>query len=381
MGSSPAFPAWILGSLSSGVVAVDADGRVELLNAGAERILGAPPEAEARGRDCGDVLAGQPAVARLLRDALRGRRAVSRAELCLEAAGGRPGGTIGFTLSPVQDEDGALRGAAILFRDLTPIERMDEQERLRERLAALGQMAAGMAHAIRNPLAGMEVIAGLLRRRLVDRPEERELLERLTGELRAVAETVTSSLEFVRPEAPQHARVDLAELMEESLSLALARVPFAGRVECDVERRLPAVSAEAERLGPALTDVVVNALEAMADTEPAAAQLRVAVSLERGATRALRFAADGSAKGAGDEPSSEVVVSICDTGPGIAPEHRDKVFYPFFTTKDRGSGVGLANAQKVVASHGGSLELDVGERGGCVFRVRLPVTESPGGRA
>ena len=191
------FEAQILGSMSSGVIAIDAEGVVRVYNAGAQQLLGCPAEGPraALGRGCREVLASQPGVARLLLDALERKSPISRGELTLEAGQG----TIGLTLAPVHGEDGVPCGAGMIFRDLAPIERQDERARLQERLAALGQMAAGLAHAIRNPLAGMQVSAGLLRRRLPAGSEEQELVDELLGELREVSRTVSQSLDFVRP--------------------------------------------------------------------------------------------------------------------------------------------------------------------------------------
>jgi signal transduction histidine kinase len=256
----------------------------------------------------------------------------------------------------------------MIFRDLAPIERRDEQERLRERLAALGQMAAGMAHEIRNPLAGMEVLAGLLRRRLADRPEEQALLGELLGELRAVARTVAASLEFVRPAVPARTSVDPVALLEEALAQALALVPFAGAIERDYDARGPTLQADAEQLRTALVNLLQNALEAMAELRAPAARLRLAV---RGR--------EPEREDGGGAPA-EVEIRIRDDGPGVPAELREKVFYPFFTTKRKGSGVGLATAQKIVAAHGGHLELESGagdpaggEAGpGAGFRIRLP---------
>ncbi|MGI9592948.1 MAG: ATP-binding protein, partial [Myxococcota bacterium] len=284
----------------------------------------------------------------------------SRAELRL--AGEGP--TIGFTLCPLANEDGASGGAAILFRDLDPIERGDEQERLRQRLAALGQMAADLAHALRNPLAGIEVAAGLLRRRLADRPEERALVDEITGEARALAGTISASLAFVRPERPVTSRVEPVALLEEALTLALARVPFAGTVEREWQADLPELQGEREQLRTLLLDLLTNALEAMRDG--AGSRLRLSV-------RGQRIAGvDDDGASQASTWVEELVISVCDDGPGIPPELREKVFYPFFTTRPDGSGVGLASAQKIAASHGGCLELGPGLDGGCGFHLRLP---------
>jgi signal transduction histidine kinase len=381
MQAAPRFEEWILASLTSGIVAIDRAGCLVALNAGAQRILGCPDgdAAAAIGADCREALRGQPAVARLLLDTLDGRAPLSRAELVLEGEPGRRPSTIGFTLAPFRDPQGELRGAAVLFRDLTPFERSNEQDRLRERLAALGQMAAGMAHEIRNPLASIEVLAGLLKRRLADRPEELALIGQLRGELRAVAETITASLEFVRPVSLARRPVDAAELVEESLRLAVQRVKFEGEIERRYAPALPRLEADPELLRGVLTNLILNALEAMSSQEkPARLSLCVQARSAAPAARPVRVGADGRAETAPPGAAREIAIAVSDTGPGVPEELREKIFYPFFTTKERGSGVGLAMAQKVVSSHGGQLELESARGAGATFRVRLPVSGEGG---
>jgi len=356
----PDFASWMFGSVRSGLVAIDADGGVVGLSPDARLILGCPegPLEALLGRPCEEILAAQPAVLTRLREALDGRDRPSRAELVLERVNRRPARTIGFTLLNVRDPSGAVRGAAMMFRDLTPFERMDEQDRLRDRLAALGQMAAGLAHAIRNPLASMEVLAGLLKRQLGDQPEELSLVEELMGELRALAGTVTASLEFVRPVSISRVPCDPEALVEASLDLARARIPFTGAIQREYAGALPRLAVDADALRGALTDLLVNALQAMA--EGGAEEDRLVLHLE--------------VEDAGDE-RRELGIRISDSGPGIPEELRERIFYPFFTTKEGGSGVGLANAQKVILSHGGSIQVESGP--GATVCVRLPVDEVP----
>ncbi len=367
------FASELIDSIRCGLVAIDARGAITALNADAQRILGSPEgEIEAAlGRNCREVLKTQPNVAMLLLEALDGRDRPPRAELRAASGDGGEARTIGFTVSPVRDRDGEVRGAAILFRDLTPFERRDEQERLRERLAALGEMAAALAHEIRNPLAGMEVVVGLLKRRLVDRPDDQELLAELTNELQCVARMVTDSLDFVRPQRPVCAPTDPVELVEESLALARQRVSFAGTVERDYEDQPPMVDVDVQSIRATIANLIVNALEAMAAVAPAPAhRLHLGVHSERGdASRPGSPSLEGSG---GSGPIRALVISVGDTGPGVSEELRTRIFHPFFTTKSDGSGIGIAHAHKVVASHGGAIELE--SRGsGATFRVALPV--------
>ncbi len=365
--------------MSSGVVAIDAEGAVVMLNPGAQRILGCPEgePSDAFGKPCREVLALQPTVARLLLETLDGRAALSRAELVLEGVRGELESTIGFTLTPVRDPEGAVRGAAIIFRDLTPFERMDEQKRLHDRLAALGQMAAGFAHEIRNPLAGMEIVAGLLKRRLADRDEECSLVAQLQSEARSLARTVEDCLEFVRPYTPERGPVDPEALVNESLETALQRCSFSGVIERVFDEELPALNADFDQLRAVVTNLILNALEAM-DADATGAEKRLVLGLSHSLSspvdRSIRVGTDGRA--ASDALArQEILITVSDTGPGVPNELKEKIFYPFFTTKQRGSGVGLATAQKIIAGHGGTLELDAGVRSGCSFRLRIPIED------
>jgi signal transduction histidine kinase len=346
------FASWLVGSLRTGLLAVDGAGCVTLVSPEAARViqLGAPARLLGRGLD--EVLAAHPALRAVLAEGLRGRELPSRAELELELpdGGSRP---IGFTLVPVRDAAGTPRGAAVLFRDLTPFERADEQERLRDRLAALGHMAAGLAHEIRNPLASIQLLVDLLKRELGDRPAALELVEDVLGELEGLTRLVNGSLAFVRPHAATRAPAQLAALVDQALLCARARVPFDGALEVDVPPELRP-SVDALQLESTLLNLIVNAFEAMRDAPRATPHvLHIAAKLEDG----------------------ELQLSVADTGPGVAPENRERIFYPFFTTREQGTGVGLAEVHKMVASHGGSVEVQARPGGGAMFVVHLPLEE------
>jgi nitrogen-specific signal transduction histidine kinase len=226
-------------------------------------------------------------------------------------------------------------------------------------------MAAGLAHEIRNPLAGMEILTGLLRRRLSGREEELALVNELTSELRRVAQTVTDSLEFVRPVALRREPVDPVELLEESLARARSRVPFEVDVQREYAETVPELRADGERLEGVLTNLIVNAFEAMHGAASDPARLLLGVRVEM---------ADAPW---GADASPDLVLTVGDTGPGIPDDLHERVFYPFFTTKQRGSGIGLAQAQKIVAGHGGRLDLESEKGQGATFRLRLPLAVDP----
>jgi len=162
----------------------------------------------------------------------------------------------------------------------------------------------------------------------------------------------------------------------------LARVPGPVAIEREYEGDLPSLSGDVEQLRTVLVNLLVNALEAMQETPAGARCLRLAVRSEA-AERA--FAGRTWAVGPRSldttprsAPTHALVITVDDNGPGVPSELRERIFYPFFTTKERGSGVGLAMAQKIVASHGGNLSVESPGRPGARFRVRLPLEEDPG---
>jgi nitrogen-specific signal transduction histidine kinase len=359
---------------TSGVCAVDAAGSLVMMNAAARRTLGGSCATAPLGIPCEQALADYPTLARLLRDALAGRPALSRAELCAERADGERR-VIGFSMTALPDAKGAIRGAAVVFRDLAPIERSGERERLQQRLAALGEMAAGLAHELRNPLAGMEVLAGLLQRRLHGDRDALSLVVELRGQIRQLGDTVTASLDYLRPVALAREPVDLCELVDEAVVLAFARAPRPDRVDRHYAAALPRLSVDRQMLGVALVNLIVNACEAM--VEARSAQTRLALALEVGAApelaRPVRVDRDPSEAA---PVSRELRIAVADNGPGVSEEIRDRIFDPFFTTRESGSGIGLANVQKIVHAHGGSLSLE-SSQSGSVFRVHLPLASEP----
>jgi nitrogen-specific signal transduction histidine kinase len=355
---NPQFSSWLVASLRCAVVAIDSDGVVAELNTEAQRILGCPAEGRARalGRACEEVLAAQPEVAELLLSALAGNEQPARTELTMARDLGEGERTVGYTLCAVRSSDDRIRGAALLFRDLSSIERVDEQERLQGRLAVLGEMAAGLAHEIRNPLAGMQVLGGLLKRRIGEGSEESSLLDGIVAEARHIEAVVSRVLDFVRSSVPVQQELDVSEVLEPAIERALARIPFKGRVIREYSSSLPTVLGDRGQLAAVFGDVVVNALQAMAEIgDDAEHCLTLATSHEK------------------SDMADEVVVSIADTGAGVPRELRERVFYPFFTTKEVGHGIGLASAQKVVANHGGTLEIAESTPRGALVHIRLPI--------
>jgi len=347
--------------MRNGVIVIRRDGRLVAINDAAYASLDMLPGADDVGRAITQVLADVPEVVRVLEGAFGSDPLPNRAEVRLA----RTARSIGFTLSLVRDALGAVSGAALFFRDLTRVEQMEERERLRDRLAALGEMAAAIAHEVKNPLAGIEVMAGLLKRRLSDNPEAQAMLADIIAEAKMANAIVLEVLDFVRPVRLQLEDVAVDALLQDSLLMADSLVPRRGvAVSVDVRPGLPPVQGDGHQLRQVFTNLLTNALEALNGDGRLVMQATSHARLPMPATP-------------DHPPGPGVEITVADDGPGIPDSLRERIFNPFFTTKPRGSGLGLAIVRKVVDAHEGRIEVLPGPDGaGTVFRVLLPLTPS-----
>jgi PAS domain S-box-containing protein len=360
----------IVEGMTCGVLTVNRDGLITTLNDHARVILELYEE-DVIGRHCEEALGHCPRLAQVLLESFSMSSPPSRAELEIREPDER-GRIIGFSISMITSfPERRVEGAALFFKDLTKVEEQEERERLRDRLAALGEMAAQMAHEIRNPLTSIEVSLTLLKRRLATKGERTDLLEKVGAEVARIEATIANCLQYARPLAPRMVPIEPAALLDEAISLARLRKGSDG---VDVERTYAAglvpVLCDRTLINDSLVNILVNAYEAMEGRGT------ITVSAECVAARAKERATGvvaPSADGARDDSERILVVRIADTGPGIPPQLRDRIFYPFFTTKPQGSGIGLASARKAVESHGGWLDVESEPGQGTTFIMKLPL--------
>lgn len=354
-----------------GIVAIDREGRLVMINDLGLQIL-ETDRAPAPGLPIREALRDQPQLAQVLAESFVMTSLPNRAELDLDLGDGDRK-TIGFTLSMIPGDDGEPIGAAVFFKDLTRIEHREVQERLKDRLAALGQMAASLAHEIRNPLASIEVSCSLLKRRLdaVD-DDGRELLKKITNEVQRLNRTITSSLEFVRPVSLNLGIADVASVLTEAATVASERCR---RPQIELITRfqdcLPAFLMDRAQLRQVFENLVLNGLEAMGQTGKLVVEVAM-VPAPSGASIPY-LPAEGRDNDPWQKFEHFAVIRVFDSGPGIPEEKRDHIFYPFFTTKKQGSGVGLSMVKKIVDSHRGLIDVDRSPLGGAMFTVRLPM--------
>jgi signal transduction histidine kinase len=229
---------------------------------------------------------------------------------------------------------------------------------------SLGEMAAGIAHELKNPLAGIEVMAGLLRRQVPDSAAAQSLLADIISESKLANAIVVEMLEFVRPLRLQVERTDVAPVLHQAVTLAENKVPRgAVEVTVDVAPDLPAIEGDRHQLCQLFTNLLANAFEALEGQ----GRIRMAAST-------IVEESDPAISGL-QPPTPMLVVEVTDNGPGVPAEITDKIFNPFFTTKPKGSGLGLAIVRKIVDAHDGRIDVS-SSSAGTRFRVTLPVASA-----
>lgn len=223
-----------------------------------------------------------------------------------------------------------------------------EQMKRSERLFALGQLSAGLAHEIRNPLASIAGAAGILQRNSNLEPKNMECLEIISKECQRLNRLVSNFLEFARPRVPHYQKIDIVPVLESVLELA-RHAPGNQPIELrkNVQPQLPAVESDPELLKQVLLNLVMNAIQAM----PAGGEVVMSAA----------------------QHHERILIQVKDAGSGIKSENLDRIFDPFFTTKDDGSGLGLSVAHQIVEQHGGMLTAAANPDRGMTFTVSLPL--------
>jgi two-component system nitrogen regulation sensor histidine kinase GlnL len=347
-------------NLRNGVIAVTRDGQIAVMNEVAYRILGLKPRTTDIGRPFIQVLRDRPDVSRIVAGAFELSHLPNRAELRLKSTGK----VIGYTLSQVRDNRGRVTGATLFFKDLTRVEQIEERERLRDRLAALGEMAAAIAHEVKNPLAGIEVMAGILKRQLTDSEDAQSILRDIIKEAKMANAIVLEVLDFVRPIRLQVERMALPDVVQDAISMADSHVPRGDvSVTVSLPEDLGLIQGDPHQLRQLFTNLLTNAFEALGGK----GSVRIA---------AVQLAPEEEPSTTEAHPVPMIQVEVSDDGPGVGADVMDKMFSPFFTTKPQGSGLGLAIVRKIVDAHDGRIDVSARAEGGTRFRVTLPVSGS-----
>ncbi|NNL65304.1 MAG: PAS domain-containing protein [Myxococcales bacterium] len=341
-------------SLGSGLLTTDPEGIVRSFNREAQRITGVAG-ADALGQPIASLLPGAGQLFELDAERQRERIAFTSAE-----------GTplhLGFATSVLRDAEGRPGGHVVIFQDITAIVEMENDLRRSERLAAVGELAAGIAHEIRNPLASISGSVQMLQSGLSEEDlEQRRLMDIVLRETDRLDGLISDFLHYARPAPPERKEVDLTALTSELQEMYDTARPADVTTGFEVEADLRAW-ADPDQLRQLLWNLLLNGGQAMDD----GGSLQVAARCLDAQEAALdgRHHVDG-------ERSAQVEITVSDTGSGIDPELLDRVFDPFFTTKPRGSGLGLAMVHRIVEANEGTVSVESELGKGTTFRVRLP---------
>jgi len=337
----------IIESINSGLMTTDLEGTISFVNRGGCEILDAEP-AGLLGRSAIELLGGEAGWLQSVRDQVAARRRV-RFERYLDTAAGHTI-FVGVAVSSLNDSDGRPIGYIFIFQDLTEIHALEQEVRLKERMAALGEMAAGMAHELRNPLAAISGSVQYLRSALRGDGETLELMDIILRESQRLDQTIRDFLTFARPGGFEPVRADLVRLLEDSLKLLRKSPEFRGDHSIETRYVKPEVWCDLDRnrVKQVFWNLASNALKAM----PEGGTLLIAVDY-----------------GPGGE---EIEVRFADDGRGMTALERQRYFQPFSGSFDRGTGLGAAIVYRLVEEHGGRIVLDSDPGRGTSVRVVFP---------
>jgi len=339
----------VMASMSNGMLSIDAKGNIVTINHNAENLLGINDQ-EIRQLDLRTFIDfTSTGIEKTLAD---GTPVVEK-----EIVYNRPSGpvTLSLSVSPIINEDkkSSSAGAVVILRDLSEIKRLQKRVRRSEKLAAIGELATGIAHEVRNPLSSIRGFAQFLKRVLKDQPKEREYAELMVKEVDRINNVVTNLLSFARPVHPEPESTNIPELLQHAIRLVqedanLRKVAIHLHVPEDAN--LDSVMTDGSQMTQVMLNLILNALQAVD--------------------------ADGRIWIAARKPDADSLeLCVEDDGPGIPPDKAKRIFDPFFTTKEKGTGLGMAIVQMIVENHGGDIQVVSpvpGKTHGCRIVLRLP---------
>jgi two-component system sensor histidine kinase HydH len=339
-----AFADEVVTSLPVGLIATGRDDKIAFFNETAERITGVRLN-DARGRDPNDVL---PAHWCGLRDWLDQGRTILEQEMECAFGDNKPV-PLSVSASKIVNEEGDFVGNILILRDLGEVRRLQAEVRRKEKLAAVGSLAAGIAHEIRNPLSSIKGVATYFGDRFAETVEDKELAGVMVREVDRLNRVISELLEFARPSELKLKQTNINELLEHSVRLIQQDAKFNNiEIDLSVSDTLPSVLLDPDRFSQALLNLYLNGIQAM----------------DEGGMLSVK-----STHG----KNGEIKVEITDTGKGIDPDDVNKVFDPYFTTKSKGTGLGLAIVHKIVEAHNGEIKIRSTPGKGTVFTLLIPL--------
>lgn len=349
----------VVDNIDRAVVAIDRSGRIALFNPAAQVYTGLS-ERQSLGRPYEKLFAGQDKILGLIRSAMAVGRSISDDENIQLQRPSAPPLPVSVSVSPIYTDSGEREGVVLIIRDLSRLRELEEAVRRADRLSMLGTLAAGLAHEIKNPLGGIKGAAQLLALELGKESPLQEYTGVMVKEVERVNGIIEELMDLARPRLPQLEEVNISKVLGDIVLFQKEahrgkKLDFA----LTLDPSIPPLLGDENLLTRLFLNLIKNAAEAIEKSG------RVEVS--------TKVASDYHMQNPGRRPVPLIVVEVRDNGRGIPAEDLEKVFTPFYTTKNRGSGLGLATCQKIVDSHHGFLRVDsrVGE--GTTVSVSLPL--------
>ncbi|MFZ4439811.1 MAG: PAS domain S-box protein [Syntrophales bacterium] len=344
----------IIEKAGDAISVMDLEGKIIYWNEGAEKIYGYLKE-EALGRKTLDFLVPQDEnlkareekrIHGLMEQVWKGE-VVSNVEVKRQTKGGREI-TVSVTLSPLRDASGQIVGSSRICKDITQMKKAEEKLLLSERLSSMGELIAGVAHEIRNPLAGIKINTQILARKKDFPAMEKQLLDSTLEGIEKIQKIVEDMLDYAKPRAAEYKKEEINPIVEKSLDVLNVQLKNANIVTSFKRgEELPRIKIDRHQIQQVLINIMLNAIHAM----------------EKGGALTVRtFIPD----------SGGVGIEIRDTGIGISAAHLKRIFDPFFTTRSRGTGLGLSITMKLLENHGALIDVTSVEGKGSVFTIRFP---------
>ncbi len=357
-----AFHENVVNSMNSGLLITDMSGRVVSSNHAAERILLLSPGAR-HGWLAQQVLSFID-LEEIMQQTDSLDPGFNRAEGVFERRDGKKI-ILGISYSPLRDEKGTVHGLIFNFQDITTIRAMEGEIKRGEQLAAVGRLSAAIAHEIRNPLASISGSIQLLRSELVPDESNQRLMDIVACEIGRLNTIITDFLAYARPRPLQYADVDIHKLISGTLALLCNGLPegSAVTIRTAFASAVPLMTVDPQGLRQVIWNLCLNAVEAMHHQ----GTLTVCTAVQPLLHQPYRGQAELP------PASQELIIDVRDTGPGMSPEVKEKIFEPFYSTKDGGTGLGLATVDRIIYNHKGKVEVDSQLGYGTTMRIHLPL--------
>jgi two-component system sensor histidine kinase PilS (NtrC family) len=354
----------IIQSLDSGLLTTDLDGKINFLNRTAEKILNRHGE-ELINASIYDLFPNIKGVIKEFKKKASGSLSDYQRDETLLINGEGKKTYLGFSISPLTGPDGSLIGHTLIFQDITRFKEMEDQMKRFDKMAAIGLLAAGMAHEIRNPLASLSGSIQMLKSELILDHHQYHLMEITLRESERLNALITDFLLYAQPPQTHKIPWEIWNIIEETIEMFVHSPTFHEGIK--ITRSKPHENLRAMvdpgQMKQVLWNLLTNAGQSMVDGG------KIGIHLEKKSEAFLGTAFPAPVQ---RREMDWVLISIVDSGSGISAQEKEKIFEPFFTTKENGTGLGLSIVHKIIESHNGMIKVESEVGKGSTFKIFLP---------